>query len=78
MQDSGRTTIMGKTFNWNSDDRDFYWYGVSGQSNLHPQYARYTTVNEYVDVSSGTYKFKSADAQGMDGEMLNFLFVLQI
>ena len=21
MQDSGRTTIMGKTFNWNSDDR---------------------------------------------------------
>ena len=55
---------MGKTFNWNSDDRDFYWYGVSGQSNLHPQYARYTTVNEYVDVSSGTYKFKSADAQG--------------
>ena len=37
MQDSGSIIIMGKTFNWNHADRGFYWYGVKGQSNSHPQ-----------------------------------------
>ena len=55
---------MGKILTGTLMTEDFYWYGVSGQSNLHPQYARYTSVNEYIDVNSGTSLFKAADAQG--------------
>ena len=50
-------------------DRGFYWYGVSGQS-ITPTIRGY--ISEYVDVSAGTYKFKTADAEG-DGDMHNFL-----
>ena len=42
----------------------FHRYGLSGYENTHNEYSKFQSTNEYIDVETGIYVFKVADAEG--------------